>query len=253
MGNLASLIASFKAPSLKKLKKGSVPQHVAIIMDGNGRWAGIRSLPRTAGHRAGIEPIKAAVELCIDLGISVLTLYMFSAENWNRPAKEVKSLMDLLLGQLRKQTPDLHENNVQMRFMGDLDRLPEEVRDEIDRSRKLTENNTGLVFNLAISYGGRQEIIRAVKSVIADVNAGKLKADDISEDVFPQYLYTDGLPDPDLLIRTGNEMRISNFLLWQSAYTEIYVTDIFWPDFRKKDFLLALASYQKRERRFGRV
>ena len=235
------------------LDEEKLPRHVAIIMDGNGRWADKRSLPRSAGHRAGTEPIRPIVELCRDLGIAVLTLYTFSVENWKRPIREVSSIMKLLLEQLRGQTPELKKNNVRLRFMGNINGLPGRVVREIKRSINATKDNTGLILNLALNYGGRQEIVQAVRAIIADVNASKLKVKDIDEDIFAQYLYTSGLPDPDLLIRTGSEMRISNFLLWQSAYTEIYVTDLLWPDFRREDLLLALLSYQKRKRRFGGI
>ena len=233
------------------LDKEKLPRHVAIIMDGNGRWADRRELPRTAGHRAGIDSVHAVVKLCGKLEIPVLTLYAFSAENWSRPSREVNALMRLLLEQLRERTPELNENNVQLRVIGNMDRLPGRVIREINRSVDATRDNTGLILNLALSYGSRQEILQALRSIIADVSKGKLKANDINEDVVTQYLYTAGLPDPDLLIRTSGEMRISNFLLWQSAYAEIYITDVLWPDFRKKDLLLALLSYQQRERRFG--
>ena len=235
------------------LDKEKLPRHVAITMDGNGRWAVRQNLPRTAGHRAGIEAVRITVELCGKLEIPVLTLYTFSAENWKRPGREVNALMKLLLEQLREQTPQLNENNVQLRVVGNIDRLPGRVVREINRSMDATKDNTGLILNLALSYGGRQEIVQAVRSIIANVGKGNLKAGDIDEDVFARHLYTAGLPDPDLLIRTGSEMRISNFLLWQSAYAEIYVTDTLWPDFREKDLLLALLSYQRRERRFGGV
>lgn len=235
------------------LNEEKLPRHVAIIMDGNGRWADKRNLPRSAGHKAGTEPIRPIVELCSELGIEVLTLYTFSVENWKRPIREVSSIMKLLLEQLRGQTPELNKSNVRLRFTGDINGLPGRVVREIKRSINATKDNTGLILNLALNYGGRQEIVQAVRAIIADVNAGKLKAKNIDEDIFAQYLYTSGLPDPDLLIRTGSEMRISNFLLWQSAYTEIYVTDLLWPDFRREDLLLALLSYQKRKRRFGGI
>jgi undecaprenyl diphosphate synthase len=235
------------------LDKEKLPRHVAIIMDGNGRWADRRNLPRNAGHKAGIESVRAAVELCGELQIPVLTLYAFSAENWTRPIREVNALMRLLLQQLQEQTPELNENNVQLRVIGDIARLPGRVIREIRRSMNATKDNSGLILNLALSYGGRQEILQAVRLVLADINSGKLKADDINEDIFAEYLYTKGLPEPDLLIRTSGEMRISNFFLWQLAYTEIYVTDVLWPDFRRRDLLLALLSYQQRERRFGGI
>ena len=235
------------------LDKEKIPRHVAIIMDGNGRWADKRNLPRSAGHRAGIKPIRPIVELCGELDIDVLTLYTFSVENWKRPIREVGSIMKLLMEQLREQTPELNKNNVQLRFTGNIKGLPGRIVREINRSIDATKDNTGLILNLALNYGGRQEIVQAVRAIVADVGDGKLKINDVNEDVFAQYLYTSGLPDPDLLIRTGNEMRISNFLLWQSAYTEIYVADLFWPDFCREDLLLALLSYQKRKRRFGGI
>ena len=237
----------------ERLDKKRMPQHVAIIMDGNGRWADRRNLSRVDGHRAGMEAVKPVVQLCGELEIAVLTLYTFSAENWKRPIMEINALMRLLLEQLRDRTPELNENNVRLMVMGDMKRLPGRVVRVIDHSIAATKDNTGLILNLALNYGGRQEIVQALRSVVADVNAGKLKISNIDEDVFEQYLYTAGLPDPDLLIRTGSEMRISNFLLWQTAYTELYVTDVLWPDFRPKNLLLALLSYQQRERRFGGI
>ena len=235
------------------LNKRKVPQHIAIIMDGNGRWALKRKLPRSAGHRAATEAIRSVVELCGELEIPVLTLYTFSAENWKRPGWEVKALMRLLLEQLKEQTPKLHENNVRFRTIGDIEGLPENIVKEIRHAVDLMKDNTGLILNLALNYGGRQEIVSAVRSIAADVKAGKLDDEDIDEELFSQHLHTSGLPDPDLLVRTGGDMRISNYLLWQLAYTEIYVTEIFWPDFRSRDLLIALLSYQKRERRFGGI
>lgn len=235
------------------LNRKKLPLHIAVIMDGNGRWALRRKLSRSEGHRAATEATRSVVELCGELKIPVLTLYTFSAENWTRPGWEVNAIMKLLSEQLRKQTPELHKNNVQFRVIGDINGLSDKIISEINSSVELMKNNTGLILNLALNYGGRQEIIHAMRSVIADVKEGKLDADNIDEELFSQYLYTSGLPDPDLLVRTGGDMRISNFLLWQMAYTEIYITDILWPDFRKKDLLLALLSYQKRNRRFGGV
>jgi undecaprenyl diphosphate synthase len=235
------------------LDKEKIPQHVAIIMDGNGRWAAKRGLHRTEGHRAAVEAVRDSVELCGELDIRVLTLYAFSSENWKRPLREVNSLMKLLVEQLQQQTPELVEKNVRLRVIGNVERLPRRVIQEIRRSMEATENNTGLILILALNYGGRQEIVQAVRNIVADVNAGKLAAKNIDENVFSQYLYTADLPDPDLLIRTSGEMRISNFLPWQLAYSEIYVTDVLWPDFRKKDLMLALLDYQRRERRFGGI
>ena len=233
------------------LDKEKLPKHVAITMDGNGRWATKRHLPRTAGHRAAIDAVRAVVRLCGELNIPVLTLYTFSSENWKRPVREVNALMKLLLEQLRERVPELNKSNVRLRVAGNVGRLPRMIVRAINDSMDVTGGNTGLILNLALNYGSRQEILRALKSIIVDVRKDKLKVDSIDESVFAQYLYTAELPDPDLLIRTSGEMRISNFLLWQSAYSEMYVTDTLWPDFRQKDLLLALLSYQQRERRFG--
>ena len=230
-----------------------IPKHIAIIMDGNGRWADLRDLPRVAGHKAGIESVHEVVELCAEFGIQVLTLYTFSTENWKRPSLEVNALMRILLDQLHEQTPDLNSKNLKINVIGDVGRLPKRVVNELQRSVDMTKNNTGLILNLALSYGGRQEIIKATQAIAYDVEKGKLKAGKIDEKVFSKYLYTSGLPDPDIIIRTSGEMRISNFLLWQCAYSEIYITEVLWPDFRRKDFLLALLSYQKRKRRFGGI
>jgi len=230
-----------------------LPKHIAIIMDGNGRWADRRNLPRVAGHRSGIDSVQEVVELCGELGIQVLTLYAFSAENWKRPPLEINALMKLLLNQLRDQTPDLNAKNVRVTVIGDTDRLPRKVSYELQRSIDMTKNNTGLILNLALNYGGRQEILKAVKSISTDIESKKLKVKDLDENVFSQYLYTSGFPDPDIIIRTSGELRISNFLLWQCAYSELYITDVLWPDFRKKHLLLALISYQRRKRRFGGI
>ena len=203
------------------LDKRKLPQHVAITMDGNGRWATRRNLPRTAGHRASIDAVRDSVELCGELEIRVLTLYTFSSENWKRPIREVNALMKLLIEQLKEQTSELNKSNVQLRFMGQIDRLPKRVIREIERSREETKDNTGLILNLALNYGGRQEIVHAIRSIVADVNKGEIKANNIDAEVFARYLYTSDLPDPYLLIRTGSMMRISNFFLWQLSYTEI--------------------------------
>lgn len=237
----------------KSLDMKKLPKHVAIIMDGNGRWADRRSLPRIEGHKAGIESVREVVELCGELKIQVLTLYAFSTENWKRPPFEVNALMRLLIDQLSEQTPELNEKNVRIRVIGDINRLPKRVVNEINRSIETTKENKGLILNLALSYGGRQEIIKATKAIVSDVKSGKLNVGDIDEKVFSKYLYTSDLPDPDIIIRTSGELRISNFLLWQCAYSELYITEVLWPDFRKKDFLLALLSYQNRNRRFGGI
>ncbi|MGQ9607980.1 MAG: isoprenyl transferase [bacterium] len=233
------------------IDKERLPKHVAIIMDGNGRWADKRNLPRVAGHRAGIDSVYESVDLCGELGIYALTLYAFSSENWKRPILEINALMKLLLDQLRERTPELNDKNVKLRIIGDIDRLPRRIAYEINRSIDITKNNTGLILNLALSYGGRQEILKAVRAIIGDIEKNKLKIENLDEETFSSYLDTANIPDPDIIIRTSGEMRLSNFLLWQSAYSEIYFTDVLWPDFRKKDLLLALLSYQQRKRRFG--
>jgi undecaprenyl diphosphate synthase len=230
-----------------------VPRHVAIVMDGNGRWAQRRSLPRIQGHRAAIDSVWEIVEECGRVGVDILTLYAFSTENWRRPADEVRSLMSLLRTQLRVQTPRLHRNNVRLRAIGEVERLPRPVRRELHRAIGQLASNTGLVLNLALSYGARQELVKAVRRLVADVQTGELRPDDITEDTLAAYLDTAPLPDPDLVIRTSGEMRLSNFLLWQSAYAEFCFTPVLWPDFRRRHLLEAIVAYQRRERRFGGI
>ncbi len=242
-----------KALERKILKKGNLPRHIAIIMDGNGRWAKKRGLPRVAGHRAGIKAVREVVKGCASLGIDYLTLYTFSVENWNRPVREVNALMRFLKETLRKEVDDLHRNNVRLRTIGRTEDLPASVRREIDRAVSILDNNTGLTLVLALSYGGRVEIVEAIRKIAESVRRGKLKPEEIDADTVSRHLYTGGMPDPDLLIRTSGEMRISNFLLWQIAYSELWITDVLWPDFRRKHLYEAIMSYQERERRFGRV
>ncbi|MDP4126347.1 MAG: isoprenyl transferase [Bacillota bacterium] len=230
-----------------------LPRHIAIIMDGNGRWALKRALPRSMGHRAGVEALRKAVKTCSELGIQVLTVYAFSTENWRRPKDEVGVLMSLLTEYLRKELNELHQNNVAIRAIGGLNDLPLEAKRELEKSMEHTRNNTGLILNLALNYGGRSEIIAAVRKLSNDVLTGKQRVEEIDEVQFSQALYTGGLPDPDLLIRTSGEMRLSNFLLWQLAYTEILVIDELWPDFGKETLLQAIKIYQKRDRRFGGI
>lgn len=236
-----------------KFNGAKLPQHVAIIMDGNGRWAKKRGLPRVAGHNEGIKSVRAVVEAAGDLDIKVLTLYTFSKENWFRPRNEVSALMKLLVNTIRKEIDELVEKNVQMKAIGNIEDLPESAYRELMFGIERTKHNTGLVLNLAISYGGRQEIIDAVREISQKVKAGLLQPGEIGEQVFSSHLHTYDLPDPDLLIRTSGESRISNFLLWQVAYAEIYVTRTLWPDFRKDAFFDAILNYLTRERRFGRV
>ena len=230
-----------------------MPLHVAIIMDGNGRWAQKRGLPRIAGHRAGVKSVKKIVKIAGEINLKYLTLYTFSKENWKRPQSEVSALMKLLGDTTKRELAELLENNVKLIATGDLDKLPPERRDILLEGIERTQKSTGLILNLALNYSGRNEIIEAVRRIAADSASGRLNSDNIDDAMFSSYLQTSGLPDPDFLIRTSGEMRISNFLLWQTAYTELYVTGILWPDFDEKDFLNALLDFQSRERRFGAV
>ncbi len=230
-----------------------LPRHVAIIMDGNGRWAKRRGLPRAAGHRAGVKSVKLIVEAAGELGIDVLTLYTFSKENWRRPMMEVSTLMKLLVSSLRNEIDELMEKNVRLRTIGDLNDLPEFARNELLEAMERTRHNTGLNLNLALSYGGRSELVSAMRIIARRVAEGELYWEDIDEGIVSDALYTRDLPDPDLLIRTSGEQRVSNFLLWQIAYAELYITRTLWPDFRKREFYDALLNYMQRERRFGMV
>jgi undecaprenyl diphosphate synthase len=226
-----------------------LPAHIAIIMDGNGRWAAERHLPRVEGHRAGIDSVRDVVETSARLGIDVLTLYAFSIENWKRPRTEVNTLMTLLKRYLRLELGTLLKNDIRFRVIGRADELPPDVRHELDLGISRTEGNRGMLFNIALNYSGRAEIVDAARRAIA---AG-IRPDDLDEAHFADFLYTAGQPDPDLLIRTSGEMRVSNFLLWQIAYSEIWVTDTFWPDFRRRHLLEAVVAYQKRDRRYGGI
>ena len=235
------------------LQGGGLPRHVAIIMDGNGRWAKGRGLPRLAGHRAGVEPVRVTVRAAADLGIEVLTLYAFSVENWNRPRIEINGLMQVLKDTLRREQDELNENGVRLRTIGREQDLPPDVRIQIDKTRRALEHNRGLVLNLALSYGGRAEILDAARRMLADAQSKGAAPDELSEEKFSQYMYAPDLPDPDLLIRTSGELRVSNFLLWQIAYAEIWVTPTHWPDFRREHFYHAIREFQSRDRRFGRT
>lgn len=232
---------------------GNLPRHVAVIMDGNGRWAQKRGLPRIEGHRAGIKSVRDIVEATGQLGIDVLTLYAFSTENWNRPRFEVSVLMKLLLQTINGEIKELDEKNVKVTAIGRLHDLPSETLKALEKAMDRTAENSGLVLNLALSYSGRSEIIDAIKKLGQELQKGTLDIDEIHEARFQNFLYTSQLPDPDLLIRTSGELRVSNFLLWQMAYTEIWVTDVLWPDFRRQHLYQALKDYQTRERRFGLV
>jgi undecaprenyl diphosphate synthase len=236
----------------KALDPAHLPEHIAIIMDGNGRWANRRSLPRVAGHKAGIGPVRSTVESCARLGIKALTLYAFSVENWKRPRAEVETLWRLLRFYLRRELPDLQKNDIRLEAIGRLDALPEQVRTELGAVVEATSPNRGLLVNLAINYGGRAELVDAVNAILdAARRGGKLASLRFDEETIAANLYTSRTPDPDLLIRTSGEMRISNFLLWQIAYSELYVTETLWPDFTRTDLLQAVLEYQKRDRRFG--
>jgi undecaprenyl diphosphate synthase len=252
--SLSDLLAHVKDDSVearlsRQVDFDRLPRHVAVIMDGNGRWAAQRHLPRVEGHRAGIESVRDTVESSARLGIGVLTLYAFSVENWKRPETEVGALMGLLRQYLRLELKTLLKNNIRFRVIGQPDRLSPEVLEELRAAETRTAVNTGMVFNIALSYGGRAEIVDAAKRAIAS----GVSAADLDEDRFASFLYTAGQPDPDLMIRTSGEMRVSNFLLWQIAYAEIWVTDTLWPDFRCKHLLEAILDYQKRDRRYGAV
>ena len=238
-------------PHLSSEAKASLPRHVAIIMDGNGRWAKARGLPRIEGHRQGAESARAIIRIAGELGIKYLTLYAFSAENWNRPRDEVDALMKYLIHYLKTETPELNKNNVRLEVIGQIYRLPENVQEHLQKSIATLAKNNGLTLIMALSYGGRTEIVDAVRSLAEKVKLHKLDPADITEQVFAQHLYTRSWPEPDLLIRTSGEMRDSNFLLWQISYAELVITPTLWPDFRKPQFCAAIEEYHRRHRRFG--
>lgn len=232
-------------------KKTKIPVHIAIIMDGNGRWAKKKNLPRIFGHREGAKSVREITTACAEIGVKYLTLYAFSTENWKRPENEIKFLFNLLDDYLVKERKTLIKNNIKFKVIGDIKKLPPEIVKKIYYNEKMTKNNTGLTLVLALNYGARNEIINAINQIVKDVKSEKIKQSKITEELFNDYLYTKDIPEPDLLIRTSGEMRVSNFLLWQIAYSEIYVTKTFWPDFRKKELLKAIKEFNKRERRFG--
>ncbi|MFH0919338.1 MAG: isoprenyl transferase [Fibrobacterota bacterium] len=240
-------------PKRTTLDPALIPAHIAIIMDGNGRWAKKHGRLRVFGHRAGTDATRRIVRACGELGVKVLTLYVFSYENWRRPSLEVSALMRLLIEMVRKEIRDLNKNNVRLNAIGDLSLLPGKTRQVLLDGIEATSKNTGLLLNLAISYSGRLEIVRAVRLAAKDIASGKLAPELLNEEKLSGYMYTAGLPDPDLMVRTGGDLRISNFLLWQLAYTELYVTDVLWPDFDRRHLEEAILSYQNRERRFGLV
>lgn len=235
------------------LDKNRLPHHVAVIMDGNGRWAKSRGLPRIMGHQKGVDALKNLLRCCDDWGVSALTAYAFSTENWGRPITEVEFLMTLFERVLRRELAELMTENVRIRFVGNLQALPDSLQAEIAHSMEETQHNQGIQFTVATNYGGRQEIIQACQAIATKIEQGLLKSADINEELFEKHLYTAGIPYPDLLIRTSGEMRISNFLLWQMAYAEIYVTSTLWPDFDREEFHQALLNFQQRDRRFGKL
>jgi undecaprenyl diphosphate synthase len=247
---LSALTAGSPEEALaRQLDFDRLPRHVAVIMDGNGRWAAQRHLPRVEGHRAGIESVRDVVECSARVGIQVLTLYAFSVENWKRPAMEVSTLMSLLKRYLRLELNTLLRNNIRFNVIGREEELARDIRDELKAAESKTAGNTGMLFNIALNYGGRAEIVEAARRLLS----ANVRPDELDEQRFAGFLYTVGQPDPDLLIRTSGEMRVSNFLLWQIAYAEIWVTDTLWPDFRKRDLLEAILAYQKRDRRYGGI
>lgn len=237
--------------SLKK--SGDIPTHIAIIMDGNGRWARKRGLPRAAGHKQGVETVRDIVKACVGLGVKYLTLYTFSTENWKRPKDEVTTLMRLIVKSLQSETNELNANGIRLTTIGNMDALPSVVQNELNEAIKKTSGNQIMTLNLALSYSGRWEIVEAVRKIALLCKDGKLKSDEINENLISKHLTTGNMPDPDLLIRSGGEFRVSNFLLWQIAYSEIFITDVLWPQFKREYLYDAIKDYQKRERRFGLV
>jgi undecaprenyl diphosphate synthase len=239
--------------SISTLEKENIPRHIAIIMDGNGRWAKKQGEFRSFGHQQGVESVRDTVESCVEFGVEYLTLYAFSTENWNRPKEEIAALMSILVNSILNEMPTLMKNGIKLNAIGNLESLPEECLETLNAAIAKTADNTNLTLNLALSYSGRWDIINAVKKIIKDSQSNTIEIESFDDEMFSSYLSTKDIPDPELMIRTSGEFRISNFLLWQIAYTEIFITDILWPDFRKKDLIEAIESFQKRERRFGKT
>ena len=235
------------------MNKTKLPNHIAIIMDGNGRWAKTKGLPRLEGHRSGVRAVRKITKACAEIGIKHLTLFTFSSENWDRPLLEVNALMKLLIISIHNEINKMIENNIRFTFIGNIQKFNDKIQNELLDAYQKTKHNTGLNLNLALSYGSRQEILQATKKLMEDVKFGKINIEDVNETLFSNKLYTKNIKDPDLLIRTGGEFRISNFLLWQIAYSEIYVTNQYWPEFTDKDLKKALVEYQRRERRYGNI
>jgi undecaprenyl diphosphate synthase len=238
---------------IDQIDKNNLPKHIAVIMDGNGRWAKKKGALRIFGHSNAIQAVRDATESCAELGVDYLTLYAFSTENWGRPKEEVNALMHLLVNTIRSEIKTLNQNNISLHSIGNISDLPASCQKELSEAKEATKKNTGLKLILALSYSGRWEITEAIKSLITDIKNNTIATSEITEEIFKNYLNTKNIPDPELLIRTSGEMRISNFLLWQIAYTELYFTDVLWPDFRKEHMYEAIISFQKRERRFGKI
>jgi len=250
---ISSIFSSIRVPTVKELKKNIIPEHVAIIMDGNGRWADRRKLPRYAGHKAGVEALKEVIKTCVQLGIKFLTVYSFSIENWQRPKDEVNFLLSLFLESLKEELETLNKSGVRVFLVGDRKLIPHEILEAFENAEKKTANNNKLFFNIAFNYGSRQEIIEAAKKICKATTRNDINIEKLDEKTFSDYLFTKGCPDPDFLIRTSGEYRVSNFLLWQIAYCEFYFVKTLWPDFKRKNFLKAIYYYQQRNRRFGRL
>jgi len=239
--------------SIQKNSGDVLPEHIAVIMDGNGRWARQRGLPRVAGHRKGVEAVREIIRACAKKDIPWLTLFAFSSENWRRPKKEVELLMDLFIQALDKEIKELHHNNVRFRIIGNIEQLSQSIKDRVAKSEALTKNNSGLTLSIALNYGGRWDITEATRQIAQDVLDGKQDVATVDEETLSRYLSTGTMPDPDLFIRTGGEKRVSNFLLWQLAYTELYFTDAYWPDFDEAEFQQALDAFSRRQRRYGQT
>lgn len=253
MGLFSSFFSPVRVPNIKELKNNSLPEHIAIIMDGNGRWAARKKLPRSAGHNAGVEALREVVNTCLELGVKFLTVYSFSSENWQRPQDEVNFLLNLFLESLKNELEELHNRGVRVSLIGERKTIPLKVLEAFKNAEKKTSKNKKLFLNIAFNYGSRKEIISAVKNVCRAAKKNDIDIEKLDEKIFSEYLLTQGCPDPDLLIRTSGEYRVSNFLLWQIAYTEFYFTKTLWPDFKEKELLKAVYYYQKRNRRFGRL
>ncbi len=251
---MKKVLSDTKKEQIEKIKQeGNIPKHIAIIMDGNGRWAKNKGLPRVAGHKRGIETVREIVEACAHLGVQFLTLYTFSTENWKRPKNEVSTLMRLIVKSLKNETDELNKNNIKLTAIGNIEKLPDQVSAELEYSFEKTSRNTKMNLNLALSYSGRWEITKAVQNICKKVTEKSLRIEDIDDSVISKHLDTVDMPDPELVIRSGGEMRVSNFLLWQIAYSEIFVTDVLWPEFSTNDLIDAIKEFQTRERRFGLV